>query len=112
MIADAERQLLDDAPALGDKCAVMRLDQRAGGDEERGAVGGQPYRARRAFDQPLAQGALQPLQLHADRGLGVAERFGGAGEAFQFGDQQEGLHGRDIQRGMSSPILIIDIRMR
>ena len=77
----------------------MGLDQRAGGAEEGGAVGGKPHRARRAFDQSLAKQRFQPLQLHADRGLRFAERFGGAGEALQFGDQQEGVHGRDIEGG-------------
>jgi len=76
----------------------MRLDQRACMMQERRAVGGQSDRARRTFDQPFSQHRLQPLQLHADGGLGGAERFGGAGEALQFGDQQEGLHGIDIQR--------------
>ena len=77
----------------------MRLDQRAGVRQERRAVGGQPHRARRALDQAFAEHGLQPLQFQADGGLRGAERFGGAGKALQFGDQQEGLHGIDIQRG-------------
>jgi len=48
--------------------------------QERGAVGGQPHRPRRALDQPLAEHGLKPLQLHADRGLRGAERLGGAGK--------------------------------
>ena len=64
---------------------------------ERHAVGGQPHRPRRAFDQPLAGHGFQPLQLHADGGLRRAKGLGGAGKALQFGDQQEGLHGIDIQ---------------
>ena len=75
----------------------MRFDQRAGVGQERRAVGGQSDRARRAFDQPLADHSLQSLQFEADRGLGGAERFGRAGETLQFGDQQEGLHGIDVE---------------
>ena len=97
VIADPERQLLA-RRRLARQRAVMRLDQRAGMGQERRAVGGQPHRARRALDQPFADHALQPLQLHADGGLRGAERLGGAGKALQFGDQQEGLHGIDIQR--------------
>ena len=76
----------------------MRLDQCAGVWQERGALGGQRDRPRRALDQPLADHALQPLQLHADGGLRGAKRLGGAGEALQFGDQQECLNSVDIQR--------------
>ena len=98
MIADAERQLLRDRARRRQR-AVMRLDQRAGRGKERAAVGCEPYRARRAFDEALAQGGLQPLQFHADRSLGGAEHLGSTGKALEFGHQQEGLHGRDIQRG-------------
>ena len=66
--------------------------------QERRAIGGQSHCARRALDQPFSQHRFQPLQFHADGRLGGAERLGGAGEALQFGDQQEGLHGIDIQR--------------
>ncbi len=75
----------------------MRLDQGAGVGQERRTLGGQRHRPRRTLDQPLAQHALQPLQLHADGGLRRAERLGGAGEALQFGDQQERLHRVDIE---------------
>jgi hypothetical protein len=76
----------------------MGLDQRAGVGQERSTGGGQRDRPRRALDQPLADHALQPLQLHADGRLRGAERLGGAGKTLQFGDQQERLHGIDIQR--------------
>ena len=65
--------------------------------QERGAVGGQSDRARRAFDQPPADHGLQPLQFQTDRCLGGAEGFGRAGKTLQFGDQQEGLHGIDVE---------------
>ena len=97
VIGDPERQLLA-RRRLARQRAVMRLDQRAGMGQERSTGGGQRDRPRRALDQPLADHALQPLQLHADGGLGGAERLGGAGKALQFGDQQERLNGIDIQR--------------
>ena len=96
MIADPERQGLLRRLVTRQR-AVMRFDQRARMMQECGAVGGQSHRPRRALDQPLADHSLQPLQLHADGGLRRAERLGGAGEALQLGDQQEGLHGIDVQ---------------
>ena len=76
----------------------MRFEQCAGVRQECCALGGQSHRARRALDQTLADHGLKPLQLHADGGLRLAQRFGGAGEALQLGDQQEGLHRVDVQR--------------
>ena len=109
MIADAERQLLPRRrarPTSARSCAS--INARALSRNAR-TVGGQPDRARRAFDQPLADHGFQPLQLHADRSLRGAERLGGAGEALQFGHQQEGLHRGDVERRSSSNIVIIDI---
>ena len=91
VIRDPERQLLA-GRMLSRQCAVVRLDQRPRPVGKCCAVGGQADRARRALDQPLAKHGLEALQLHADRSLRGAERFGGAGEAAQFGHQQEGLH--------------------
>ena len=65
------------------RCAVCREADRAG----------------RAFDQPLLERRLQPLQLHADAGLRRSKDFRGAGEALQVGHQQEGLYCWDVQRG-------------
>ena len=70
----------------------MRLDQRPRPIGKRRTLGGQLDRARRAFHEPLAKHGLEPLQLHDDRGLRGAGRFGGARKASQFRDQQEGLH--------------------
>ena len=97
VIGDPERQLLARG-RLARQRAVMGFHQRAGVEQERRALGGQRDRPRRALDQPLAEHALQPLQLHADGRLRRAQRLGGAGKALQFGDQQERLHGIDIQR--------------
>jgi hypothetical protein len=70
----------------------VRLDQGPRPIGKRSALGGQLDRTRGAFDEPLLEHGLEPLQLHADCGLGGAERLGGAGKAPQFRDQQEGLH--------------------
>jgi hypothetical protein len=96
VIADPERQL-PPRRAVARQCAVVRFHQRAGMGQERRALGRQSHRARRALDQPLADHALQPLQLHADGGLRGAERLGGPGKAVQLGDPQERLHRIDIQ---------------
>ena len=97
VIADAERQLLPRRLFPRER-AVMRFHQDPRMMQKRRAVGGQADRARRALDQPLGENAFQPLQLQADRGLRRPQRLGGAREAMQFGDQQEGLHGVDIER--------------
>src|SRR6478752_2955828 len=76
----------------------MCSDQRAGALEERRAIRREPDRARRALDEALAEQRFQPLQLQTDRRLRRAERFGGAGEALEVGDQQEGLDGGDVER--------------
>ena len=98
VIGYPERQLLARG-RLARQRAVVGFHQRPAVGQERCTLGGQRDRPRRALDQPLADHALQPLQLHADGGLGGAERLGGAGKALQFGDQQERLHRIDIQRG-------------
>jgi hypothetical protein len=53
--------------------------------------------ARRALDEPHAQPRLQPLELEAHRGLRGAQGVGGAGEAAQFGDADEGLDGVEVE---------------
>ena len=63
------------------------------------AVCGETDCAGRAFDQPFSERRFEPLEFHADASLCRAEHFGGAGEALQLGYQQEGLNGRNIQRG-------------
>ena len=77
----------------------MGIHQGAGVVEKRRAVRSQSDRARRAFDQPLADRGLQSLQLHADSGLRSAERLRGPGETLQFGHQQERLHRGNVEGG-------------
>ncbi len=67
MVGDAKRERLR-SRCFARQCTVMRLHQRAGAIEERGAVGGEPDRARRALDEALSQQCLEPLKLQADGG--------------------------------------------
>ena len=46
-------------------------------------------RSARALDEPLADHALERLDLLADRGLRVAEALGGAAERALLGDRLE-----------------------
>src|SRR5262249_52891353 len=57
------------------------------------------HQTRRALDQTISDPLLQTLQLHADRGLGGAQRLRGAGKALELGDGHESLHGFDIEDG-------------
>jgi len=85
----------------------MRGEQFACRGEKLGALRGEADQPRRPFDQPVADLALQPLQLDADRALRGAERICGAGKAAELGNGHEGLHGVDVERGhVSHPELL------
>ncbi|GIQ76615.1 hypothetical protein BraRD5C2_50610 [Bradyrhizobium sp. RD5-C2] len=87
--------------------AIMCGEQVACGREEGGALCRQAHQARCALDQPVADLALEPLQLDADRTLRGAERFGRARKTPEVGDGHEGLHGIDVERGhVSHPELL------
>ena len=55
------------------------------------ARGGEPHGATRPVQQWLAEFALQPLDLRADRGLRDVDPLGRAGEVGLFGDGDEVL---------------------
>ena len=78
----------------------MRLDQRAGAGEERGAVGGEPDRARRALDAGACQAALSSrCSFMLTAACVVPSASAARVKLCEVGDQQEGLHGRDIEGG-------------
>lgn len=65
------------------------------------AVLGQLHTAGGAVQQAHTEVILQALYQAGDAGLGLAEAFGGAGEAGQFGDADEGEHGVEAIHGDS-----------
>ncbi|CAM2157255.1 hypothetical protein PT2222_30371 [Paraburkholderia tropica] len=97
MLAQAERQPPRVAAERAER-ALVRAQQIARGTQERVTVGREPHHARRAFEQLAAQMAFEPLELEAHGGLRGVERVGRAREAAQFGDQNEGAHGVEIER--------------
>ena len=103
VVADADRE----AALLGRERAdrrLMRGDQIARGGQEDVAVGREPHEARRAVDQAAAELLLEPLDLQADRRLRRVHRLGGAGEALEVGDQDEGLDGFEVEGGHGAAI--------
>lgn len=80
------------------QCTIVSREKFAGGCEKHRPLGGQAHRTRCSFEQPLTKPVFQSFELDADGALGGAQRFGGAGEALQISDGDEGLDGFHIQR--------------
>jgi hypothetical protein len=79
--------------------ALVGGDEVARAVEERRPLRRQPHRARRPFDQTVAQPILQPPQLHADGALRRAQSLSRAREALIVGHHHEGPDRLHIERG-------------
>ncbi len=102
IVADPDGQ----APLLGNKGVqrmTMGLDQAARRIEEQAALGRQADQPRRPLEQAAAETFLQPFNAQADRRLGRVERLGGAREALEIGDQNEGLDRLEIEGAHDQP---------
>ena len=97
MVADADDQALPHAGKRRER-VVVRRQQLTGRIEKHPAPLRQLHMPRRALDQPAPQPVLEPPQLQADRGLRRLHRLGGAGEAAELGNTDEGLDLVQVER--------------
>jgi len=105
MGGDAEPEVAANSRETGDR-AVVRGKQLARRLQEHRAARRKPHQPRRPLDQSFADPVFQPLQLDADRALCAAEGFGGAREAAQIGDSDEGSYRIYVQRHVSYLVLL------